>query len=210
VKSLPLGSFASRLLGNHPWNDGYPAYPTLVDELERLLLFAQDERRIDQLVARLRGKVAQRDEALNELRVGMHFKSVGYRIVEWEPLGDDLKRGEYSITHDGHDEIFVEVKSPGWEGELSSEEVRAGRTKQPKYQLNERRGGGFSQWPQIRACVNRAYPKFAPSSTNLLVIADDYFMPPDDIQIKPLLSCYKSNRISWLTESVELSWESDG
>ena len=30
------------------------------------------------------------------------------------------------------------------------------------------------------------------------------------LSIISLLSCYKSNRISWLTESVELSWESDG
>jgi len=180
---LPLGSLAARQLGSNPWNDGYPALPADVEEFDNLWLFAYDEGRIDHYVSRLSGKLAQRDEALNELRVALALKSLGYRIVEWEPLGNGAKRGEYSITQDGHGVIFVEVKSPGWEGELAPEERAAGRTKQPKYIPGERRGGPLATWQRIRCCVEQAYSKFSPDRTNILVIADDFRVPLDDQQM---------------------------
>jgi hypothetical protein len=182
-KALPLGSLAAGKLKSNPWSDGYPALQADVEELEALLSFAQAEGRIDLFVARLQGKRAQRDETLNELRLGLHFKSIRYRIVEWEPLGNNGKRGEYSVTHNGVDVIFVEVKSPGWEGELTPQERLAGRTKKPKYIPEERRGGPHALWQQIRACITRAYPKFAPDKRNLLVIADDFRAPPDRPQM---------------------------
>jgi hypothetical protein len=45
--------------------------------------------------------------------------------------------GEYLIDTPEGQHVFVEVKSPGWEGELSDEERTAGRAKQPKYQQEE-------------------------------------------------------------------------
>lgn len=66
----------------------------------------------------------------------------------WEPLGNDGARGEYSVAHEGEDSIFVEVKSPGWEGELGLEERLAGRTKKPKYIVGEGTGGPLHRNPQ--------------------------------------------------------------
>ena len=128
-------------------------------------------------------KPTQRDEALNELRVGLYFKSLNYRIVEWEPPGNNNKKGEYSITPNGEDVVFVEVKSPGWEGQLDPEEQRSVRKKQPKYMPGEIRCAR-GQWPQVRACIERAYPKFLPDCKNLLVIADDLRVPLDDLPME--------------------------
>lgn len=67
--------------------------------------------------------------------------------------------------------IFVEVKSPGWEGELADAERKAGRTKEPKYRNGD--GGAFGNWQPVQKRIIAAYPKFAPVQANLLVIADD-------------------------------------
>ena len=184
MQGLPLGSLAKSHLGSHPWSDGYPALPSDVEELEHLLSFAQAETRIDDFVARLKGRPKQRDETLNELRVGLGLKALGYRIVGWEPRGQNRRKLEYSIQRDAEDVVFVEVKSPGWEGELAPEERRRGRANQPKYMLGEHRGGPLATWQDIRTCVTKAYPKFAPGCQNLLVIADDFRVPLDDLQMK--------------------------
>jgi hypothetical protein len=189
---LPLGPLAASFLGSNPWNNlpaerewrGYPARLADVLELETLCLFAREESRIDHYVARLKSKLERPDEALNELRVGLFFKSLGYRIVEWEPIGNNGKKGEYLISDSGGDLLFVEVKSPGWEGELDPEERRAGRKNQKKYIVGECRRGPNATWPQIRCCVTKAYTKFLPSCKNLLVIADDFRVPPDDLQME--------------------------
>jgi hypothetical protein len=67
------------------------------------------------------------------------------------------------------------VKSPGWEGQLSQAQRDAGRARQEKYQNDE--GGADDPWRAIRMSMRKAYPKFPPSQPNLLVIADDRFVP---------------------------------
>jgi hypothetical protein len=121
----------------------------------------------------LESKNTQRDEALEELRVAYWLHHNGFPIVQWEPPGFNDKVGEYLIGSPEGVEIFVEVKSPGWEGVLSDEKRRAGRTKQPKYINGE--GGAFGNWQPVQRCVasENTYPKFAPTQPNLLVIADD-------------------------------------
>ena len=71
--------------------------------------------------------------------------------------------------------MFVEIKSPRWEGQLSQELRDAGRAKQEKYQGIE--GGADDPWCAIRASIRKAYSKFHTRQPNLLVIADDRFMP---------------------------------
>jgi hypothetical protein len=68
--------------------------------------------------------------------------------------------------------VFVEVKSPGWEAELSLDEIKAGRTKAPKYVQGD--GRSVAPWLQTRECVKRAYHKFTDNQPNLLLIADDF------------------------------------
>jgi hypothetical protein len=70
--------------------------------------------------------------------------------------------------------VFVEVKSPGWEGELSDTERAAGRTRRPKYLHAEARA--IAPWERIQFAVKKAYKKFSSDRPNLLVIADDLFV----------------------------------
>lgn len=79
--------------------------------------------------------------------------------------------GEYLVKTPEGQTIFVEVKSPGWEGELSFAELKAGRAKEPKY--GKMGGGAVGNWMPVQKRIVAAYPKFDPTQVNLLVIADD-------------------------------------
>ena len=90
------------------------------------------------------------------------------------------------VIKEKSDEIFCEVKSPSWEGELSKKELMGGRKDQPKYKHLEWRS--FAHWKNIRYAIKKAYPKFLSNCKNLLIIQDDLFVLildfPTDIQIK--------------------------
>lgn len=113
------------------------------------------------------------DEVMQELRTAFYFHGNGFPVCRWEPPGQFGKIGEYSLSAEGQ-EVFVEVKSPGWEAELSLEEIQAGRTKQPKYIQGDARA--VAPWLQVRECIKRAYRKFTDTQPNLLIIADDFHM----------------------------------
>ncbi len=176
IRWIPgLGPLTSNLLYPFPWKDDYPAWQEWADELERLLSFADFQGRMPAFLPRLKtNRKNQRDEALNELRVGSFLHRNGFPIVAWEPAGLRGKVGEYSVGAAEGSTIFTEVKSPGWESELGQAERLAGRMKLPKHINGECRP--FANWEGIRKCVAKAYPKFSPTQPNLLVIADDLFV----------------------------------
>lgn len=120
-------------------------------------------------------RTTERDDALQEIRVAYFLTSVGFPVAEWEPPGAGKYIGEFSVDASASRAVFIEIKSPGWEGQLSQEQRDAGRARQEKYQDLE--GGADDPWRAIRMSVKKAYPKFLPSQPNLLVIADDRFMP---------------------------------
>lgn len=172
-----FGPAARRLISPGRWTDQYPATPAYAKELDVLLSFADAEGRLPQFIPRLESKNTQRDEALDELRVAYLLHHSGFPVTQWEPPGLNGKVGEYLIGTPEGQHVFVEVKSPGWEGELSDEQRNAGRAKQPKYQRVE--GGALNNWEPLRKCIasEKTYPKFAPTQPNLLVIADDLKVP---------------------------------
>ena len=71
--------------------------------------------------------------------------------------------------------IFVEVKSPGWESELSPSERKAGRDKLPKHQGQ---GGTYNAEKEILRIAKEAMGKFTNAQPNLLVIYDDLRVTP--------------------------------
>ncbi len=166
-----FGPIARRLICPDRWKDEYPAWPEYAKELDALLAFADERGRVAHFKPRLESKKAQRDEALDELRVAYWLNHKGFPISQWEPPGLNGKIGEYLIRAKDQTNIFVEVKSPGWEGELSDDERKAGRAQQPKYTGLE--GGAVGNWIPVQKCIERAYPKFDPAQPNLLVVADD-------------------------------------
>jgi hypothetical protein len=129
-----FGPVARRLISPNRWTDLYPAWPDYAKELDALLLFADKQSCLLRFTPRLESENTLRDEALNELRVAYLLHHSQFPIVQWDPPGLNGKVGEYLICTPEGQHIFVEVKSPGWEGNLSEEERRAGRTQQPKYQ----------------------------------------------------------------------------
>lgn len=168
-----LGPIARRLICPDRWTDQYPAWPAWAKELDELLLFAEEQGRLADFVPRIEGRNTQRHAALNELRTAYWFHHNGFPIVQWEPLGLTTRVGEFLVgTAEGN--VFAEVKSPGWESELSDEQLHAGRAKLPKY-IEGEGGGAFGNWQAVQRCLASAktYPKFDPKQPNLLIIADN-------------------------------------
>jgi hypothetical protein len=172
-----FGPAARRFISPDRWTDHYPSSPEYAKELDVLLSFADNQGRLHHSIPRLESKNAQRDETLDELRVAYLLHHSQFPVVQWEPPGLNGKIGEYLIDTPEGQRVFVEVKSPGWEGELSDEERCAGRAKQPKYRQGD--GGAFGNWHPLQRCVAspRTYPKFSPTQPNLLIVADDLKMP---------------------------------
>jgi hypothetical protein len=72
--------------------------------------------------------------------------------------------------------MLVEVKSPGWEAELSEEQRAAGRANEPKYRENVIEGGPAGPVQVIRRAVEKALPKFSGNYPSLVVVSDDCFV----------------------------------
>lgn len=176
LSGAALGPIASRLLSGRRWTDKYPAWPIFVDELERLLAFADAQGRLRDFAARLDGRNGERDDALAEMRVAYFLARSGFPIVAWEPPGLGTMKGEYTVRSVEGVEVFTELKSPGWESEVGISQLLAGRAKQPKYRQGD--GGAFANWQSARRCIAspKTYPKFSPTQPNLLVMADDLFV----------------------------------
>lgn len=173
-QNIRLGPLAQVVAQDARWEDDYPACQVYADELEVLCQFLQQEGQFERHLPRFRARKKERNSALNEIRIALHFRASGLSVVEWEPTGQKGTTGEFSIGCTPGQRIFVEVKSPTWEAELSQEERSGGRTQQPKYLNGEGRAFDNSDW--IRFAVDKAYPKFSPDYPNLLVIADDLFV----------------------------------
>jgi hypothetical protein len=139
------------------------------------LAFAKERNALDRFWPRLRAKRQQRDEALNEIRVAYFLHSVGYPVVDWEPVDVGDRKLEYAVAIPDQ-RMLVEVKSPGWEAELSEEQRADGRANEPKYRENVIEGGAAGPVQVIRRAVEKALPKFSGNHPSLVVISDDCFV----------------------------------
>jgi hypothetical protein len=176
--NIRLGPLSRSIATGARWlkEDEYPAWQKYADELERLAAFANREGQFSNYLPRLQGRKSERDSALAELRVAFHFDANAFKITEWKPVGAGATEGEFTVAGPSGSATFVEVKSPGWEGELSEEEKRGGRARLPKYLHLE--GRFVAPWERIQFAVEKSYKKLAATRPNLLVIADDLFASP--------------------------------
>lgn len=173
-----LGPAARRLISPDRWTDGYPGSVAHSRELDVLLDWANKRNYLKRFVPNIEAKDAQRDETLNELRLAYLFDHTGFRVVQLDPPGANNKIGEYLLGSPEETNVFVELKSRGWESELSKEEIAAGRQHQPKYP-NQVEGGAVGNWGPVQRCIKseKTYPKFTDNQPNLLIIADDLKVP---------------------------------
>jgi hypothetical protein len=167
---LRLGSLTQTMCHDASWTgkDGFPASRLLADEIERVLSFLNVQGQFERYLPMLRGKITQRDGALAEARVAFFFHRNGFRIVSWEPKGASDRFGEFEIQWGNTKPIFVEVKGPRWEGELTEEEKFGPRRKQPKYVNGEARW--FDSVGKVIDAAGKAIPKFLGDRPNLLVV----------------------------------------
>jgi hypothetical protein len=136
------------------------------------LTFLRERNALGNFWPRLRAKQQQRDEALNEIRVAYFLHLLGYQVVDWEPIDAGERKLEYAVATPDQ-RMLVEVKSPGWEAELSDEQRAAGRAKEPKYRENVIEGGAAGPVQVIRRAVEKARQKFSGNDPSLVVISDD-------------------------------------
>jgi hypothetical protein len=136
--ALRLGPVARKLINPDRWTGGYPGPPAYVRELDALLHFAYQNGYLERFIPNLESKDRQRDKALNELRLAYLFKSLGFEISEWDPPGANGKIGEFLLSSPGDPSIFVEIKSRGWESELTPAQRDAGLAKRRSCVLAKR------------------------------------------------------------------------
>jgi hypothetical protein len=158
---------------NDPAEEWFPSRQSIADELEKYFAFAVAQNQFDRFLRRLRARRSERDAAISELAVAFMFERDGFRVLEWEPVGAGSTTGEYRIAAGEGQSIFVEVKGPGWEGELSPEE-RDVRKVLPKY--IHLQGRMVDCVTPLRQACDKAFPKFQGSEPSLLVIDDDLFL----------------------------------
>lgn len=177
------------------WDDPYPAWQPWADEAEALLRFLFEEHQLHRFWPRLCAKKQQRDEALNEIRVARFLTARGYPISDWaEPQDAPGTNVEYAISLGDSARAFVEVKSPGWESELTAAEIQNGRTKEPKYPTEGRAAGPVRI---IRRAVTKARPKFSGNVPSTIVISDDCFVNLIEWRWGPLQMALTRRTISY-------------
>ena len=114
-----MGPVARKLINPDRWRGEYPAHPEYSRELDALLHFAMQNGYFERFEPNIENKDRQRDKALNELRLAYLFRSLGFGISAWDPPGANGMTGEFLLTSPGEPDVFVEIKSRGWESELT-------------------------------------------------------------------------------------------
>lgn len=179
-----LGPLTNAVKSGAKWTEEYPAWQKDADEFEKLLQFAQRNCVFAYYCNDLRLSDDRRNSALMELRVGLHLEQSGFGLVKWDPEGYEGAKGEFTVEGpDKQHDVFVEVKSPSYKGEVfdwkgkTRSTSQLARVKQPKHLDGE--GGAVAPWQGVRYAVDKAYnqqSKFRADTPNLLVVADDMFV----------------------------------
>jgi hypothetical protein len=155
----------------------FPASQVWADEVERVLSFLQVQSVFKVFLPRLRSR--EWEGALAEARAGFFLHRNGFRILGWEPVAVPNHPGDIEVQWRDTEPIFVEVKGPGWEGELSVEEIRAGRKRLPRYINAEARVIDPTQ--RVLYTIGKALPKLAQHRANLVVVVDHWFVSPVEL-----------------------------
>lgn len=189
-----LGPRTKDLLARSTWSQAnpYPAHQSWADECEQLLAFLDGEGVFNQFLPRISAN--EWEGALAEARSAFYLKTKGFQITDWQPRAKPEIPGDLEIQWHDTERIFVEVKGPGWESELTQEELRAKRQRQPKYINAEARV--VDPYESIAYAIGKAVPKFVTTRPNLVVVSDDFFFSPLEGGLRELLEYRVSDILS--------------
>ncbi|MDP2605534.1 MAG: hypothetical protein Q8S00_23580 [Deltaproteobacteria bacterium] len=178
---VKLGPLTRTVLDGAVWRDEskYPAFQVWADEAERLFAFLEAQGVFKRFLPRLRAREREKTAALAEARAGFFFHRNGFRILRWEPEEVPGHPGDLDLQWQESEPIFVEVKGPDWEGELTEAERRAGRKDLPKYINAEARA--IAPQDRVLYAITKALPKLAERRANLVVVVDDLFVSPVEL-----------------------------
>lgn len=162
-------------------------------EIEKHLRFMRDKGWLAKIKPHLQSR--QYDSFLSEIFAAYFIENdLGFEVTRWNPQtteqGHDV---EFCIKDGTCSEIFCEVKSPGWQGQLTQEEMRSGRAKQPKY-LVSHDARYVAPYKNIRKTIDKSYKKFLSDRQNLLIITDNLL---DPLSIRPQFNSELGREIPW-------------
>jgi hypothetical protein len=178
-RSVNLGDLTRRILERAVWSKQslFPAHQPWADDFERLLGLAADHGVLEALFPRLIAR--EYEGVIAELRVAYFLSRLGFTLSSWQPVAVVGRPGDLEIVAPDGSHIFVEVKGPGWESELSAEEIDLGRQREPKFIDLEARAVD-SIGPTLRA-IDKALPKLSPDRSNVVAIAENLYISPVDL-----------------------------
>ena len=145
-------------------------------EIEKHLRFMRDKGFLKMIKSDLQSR--EYESFLSEIFAAYFIENVlGFEVTRWNP--QTTKQGhdvECCIKDGAGGEIFCEVKSPGWPGQLTRDEIQSGRAKLAKY-CKPGEARYVAPYQHIRQTIGKAYAKFPASKQNLLIVTDDLFQP---------------------------------
>ncbi|MCP4545814.1 MAG: hypothetical protein GY835_05030 [bacterium] len=170
-----IGPLTKQILARATWkpHNQFPAHQCWADEFERALQMLDKEGVLSDFVDRL--SMGERG-VWAEVWAAYYFDQQRFRFCRWQPEYVAGRPGDMEVSLDNSSPVFVEVKRPGWQGELSSEELDTGRADRPKYINAEVRS--FDNVTPIMYSLRKALPKLREYSANIIVVVDDMFVSP--------------------------------
>jgi hypothetical protein len=182
--NITLGPLTRFVVSGVRWDstDSFPGWQAEADEFERLLCHLVAHDRFHSFLPRLRLTCKHRIAALAEARASFFFHRIGFRILEYEPLGDNNTKGDLLIQWRESPPIFVEVKAPSWHGEVAAvnpstsmqQEWIKKRFLQPKFDYVGCVADSASR--VLEVVEHNALKKLRRNGPNLVVVADDLFV----------------------------------
>ncbi|HVR75039.1 MAG TPA: hypothetical protein VMT52_11930, partial [Planctomycetota bacterium] len=176
-----LGPLTREIVARARWQgeDYFPSNQPWADHVEELLEFLKAHSQWEDFLPRLTAQRRQRRSALAEAYCAWFLSRKDFKVLGWEqPL--ETGRTPDLLVHDpGGDEIFVEVKALGWEGEVSAEERNAGRLRKPKEIHAEARS--VDPMERVAFRMREASFQLPEGRPTLMIIGDDLFWSPIDV-----------------------------
>lgn len=165
-----------RVFQNSRWHgaDKFSSSEEWKTEIEKWLVFIDKKNQLGRYKPRLNDRKTARDLALAEIFAAYLMETeLNYPVTGWEKRTVGGRDVDFVLSLRG-EEIYCEVKSPGWESELLQEERLSCRKELNKIVQSEVRS--IAPWKSIRYAIKKSYSKFLSNTRNLLIIKDDLFV----------------------------------